>query len=384
MKILFWSEQFWPWIGGLEVLAEAFLPALRERGHQVLVVARNDFDQAPDQDTHAGVPIHRFPFWTALQQRDLARVLAIRRRVADLIESFGPDVVHVHEVYPGVAFLGLAASAHPAPLLVALHGFLSDFAAGQLRPIQSTLAGADWVVACSDAVLRDVRAHLPELAPRSSAIVNSLPPPALYPGPLPLDPPRLLCVGRAVHGKGFDLALEAFAEVHRRHPKARLIVAGDGDARAVLEARAVALGLRDAVDFRGWVAPSDAPALIETATLVLVPSRTESFGLVALQAAQMGRPVVATRVGGLPEVVVDSETGLLVEPDSAAALASATLRLLDGAQTLHAMGAAARQRALSVFDWRAHLDAYVALYARLVERFQGGEADRLGRAGCPP
>jgi glycogen(starch) synthase len=104
--------------------------------------------------------------------------------------------------------------------------------------------------------------------------------------------------------------------------------------------------------------------LIKDSTLVVMPSRTEPFGLVALQAAQMGRPIVATRVGGLPEVILDGETGLLVEANDSDALASAILRLLRSPEWARQMGLTAHLRADREFGWAQHVSAYEELYVR--------------------
>jgi len=132
-----------------------------------------------------------------------------------------------------------------------------------------------------------------------------------------------------------------------------------------LERQIDELGLTDIVDFIGWVAPREVPALLNTATVVLMPSRQESFGLVALEAALMARPVIATRVGGLPEVVVHEQTGLLVEQENSGALAEAIAYLLAHPHTAIHMGQAARLRAQQVFSWERHVTAYDVLYQQL-------------------
>jgi glycogen(starch) synthase len=155
-----------------------------------------------------------------------------------------------------------------------------------------------------------------------------------------------------------------------------LIIAGDGALRAELQQQAADLGIASAVDFLGWVPPENVPALINTSTIVLVPSRQEALGLVALEAAAMARPIVATRVGGLPEVVVHEETGLLVEPENTGALAEAVCFLLENREAAVRMGQAARARAQAVFNWKRHVDAYDELYQQLAHKSQqpAGEA----------
>jgi len=150
-----------------------------------------------------------------------------------------------------------------------------------------------------------------------------------------------------------------------------MIVAGDGPARPELESLIAELGLGDRVRFRGWVEPEKVPGLINEATLVVMPSRwREAFGLVALQAAQQARPVVAARVGGLPEVVVDGESGILFANEDHAELARGIVRLLDDPRLAIRLGATGRRLAGERFGWNRHLNRYTELYQRL-----GGERE---------
>jgi glycogen(starch) synthase len=248
--------------------------------------------------------------------------------------------------------------------VVTLHG-AGKLVGGPSSLLEQTLGRADWVVGCSAAVLEQGRRLVPTIAARSSIIHNAVEPPALSPSPLPFAPPRLVCLGRLVTDKGFDLALAAFPAILTRRPDARLTIAGDGPARAELVRQAARLRLGPAVHLPGWVSPADVPALLNTATVVLLPSRQDSLPLVALEAALMARPVVATDVGGLPEVVVHRRTGLLVPPEDPAALAAALMRLLDRPALATRLGAAARTRAHQHFSWPRYLDAYDELYERL-------------------
>ena len=201
-------------------------------------------------------------------------------------------------------------------------------------------------------------------------LYNALPLPI---GPAPasprFDPPRLLCLGRTVREKGFDVAVAALPLIRHAFPDARLTIAGDGPDRRDLIAQAAELGLSDAIDFAGFVPPDEVADLIERSSLLLVPSRWhEPFGLVALEAAHMARPVVATRRGGLPEVVRDGETGLIVEPESPAALAGAVIGLIEAPESACAMGAAGRRLAETAFPFDRFVDEHVALYSRLAAR----------------
>jgi glycogen(starch) synthase len=366
MRVLFWSEQFWPQIGGIQVWGANLLQVLRERGHEFTVIASQDDPGLAGEDLYKGIPVYRFPFWSALADRNIDQLTEIVREVAKIKRAVEPDLVHLNLTGPSVYFHLQTADAHRAPLLVSLHQPLENQSGRSDSVVSRILRSADWVTGGSEMVLATARQLAPEITSSSSLIYFGFDAADLLPDPLPFDEPRLLCLGRHVYEKGFDLALTAFSTLVDRFPKLRLIIASDGPARPDLERQTAMLGLTRVVDFIGWVEFANIPALLNSATMVLMPSRViEGFGLVAMEAAMMGRPVVATRSGGLPEVVIDGRTGLIVERDDSAGLAAAIASLLDHPDVAAAMGQAARNRAQATFGWERHVDAFEALYRRL-------------------
>ena len=369
MRVLFWSEQFWPHIGGIQIWGAKLLRALQKHGHEFAVVTSEDGPVLGNQDRYQGIPVYRFPFWEALTSRNPGQLLDIKRAVSALKRTFEPDLVHLNLTGPSIYFHLQTADSYPAPLLVSLHQPLQDQSGKTDSIVGRVLHSANWVTAGSAMVLATARQLVPEISSRSSLIYFGFDLPDLLPEPLPFREPRLLCLGRHVFEKGFDLALTAFAGFVDRFPWARLIMASDGPARPALEQQAADLGIARFVDFIGWVEFDRIPALLNSATVVLMPSRViEGFGLVALEAAVMGRPVVASRIGGLSEVVVDGETGRLVETGDISALAEAITSLLDHPDRAARMGQAARSRAQTMFSWKHHVDAFDALYDRLNRR----------------
>jgi glycogen(starch) synthase len=301
-----------------------------------------------------------------LADRNIGQVTEITRAVAKIKRAVEPDLVHLNLTGPSVYFHLQTADAHRAPLLVSLHQPLENQSGRSDSVVSRILRSADWVTAASEMVHTTARRIVPEIAPRSSLIHFGFDARDVRPEPLPFDEPRLLCLGRHVFEKGFDLALTAFSTLVDRFPKLRLIIASDGPARPDLERQTAKLGLTQMVDFIGWVEFDKIPTLLNSATVVLIPSRViEGFGLVAMEAAMMGRPVVATRSGGLPEVVIDGQTGLIVEREDSDALAAAIAYLLDHPDVATQMGQAARNRAQATFGWERHVDAFQVLYQRL-------------------
>jgi glycosyltransferase involved in cell wall biosynthesis len=360
--VLFWSETFWPRIGGVERLAAGLLPALRDRGHEFSVVTWVD-GGAKGEGCLDGIPIHRFPFFSKSHREGAAVTMEQVGEVRRLKRSFAPDLVHVNSCGRS-AWFHLVTNPSATPTLVTVHQPLSP----DTDPASSTgrlLATASWIACCSTPVLDTVCRFPPARATRASVIANALPPMCVAPPPLSFDPPRLLFVGRLVPEKGLDTVMRALPPLFAHAPRARLVVAGDGPLRPRLEAEAVALGLAPYVTFRGTVSPDAVRDLMGETSIVIVPSRVEGFGLVALEAAMMGRPVVATAVGGLPHVVQDGATGLLVDAGDGQGFVRAIETLIDDVDTARRLGAAARQRALERFDWGQYVLAYDRLYRRL-------------------
>jgi glycogen(starch) synthase len=378
VKILYWTPFFLPDIGGIEVLAAKVLPKLQQRNYDLVVVTSHGRYDLADETQYNGIPIYRFHTRSALGKGNLGQLIRIRRKVAKLKQSFEPDLVHINFSDPSVYFHLSTATAYPSPTLVTLHQNLAYFGlkGGLDTLLGQTLSMADWVTAVSAVTLSGVQAFRPEIRERSSVIYNGLDTPDVIPEPLPFDAPQILCMGRLIHQKGFDLAITAFASLVKRFPHARLTIVGDGPNRFDLEQQAAALGLGEAVEFKGRTSPEHVPELMNRATIVVMPSRCEGFPMVALEAAQMARPIVATPVGGLPESVVHQQTGLLVEPEDSLALAEAIAFLLVHPDIARQMGQAGRSRALDMFNMERFVDAYDALYRKLIQETTPAQASR--------
>lgn len=172
--------------------------------------------------------------------------------------------------------------------------------------------------------------------------------------------PMILYAGRLVPEKGIFVLLEAFRQVSQRLPKARLLVAGGGDAAPAFQKRLLELGLGNAVHLLGVVKNRDMPELFRRAAVVAVPSLTtrkwaEQVGMVALQAMASGVPVIASHSGALPEFVPDKVAGLLVSENDPHALAGALLNVLTDHALQRRLGAGAREYACRHYDARVNI-----------------------------
>ena len=364
MRILHWTESFWPRLGGAEQFVRRLAAASVARGHACLVIsdAASGLDAVDEID---GITVRRAPFQSALAQRDLPAVAALARQAAAIVDDFAPAVVHVHTSQPGAFFFLRAMKRRRIPAVYTTH----DPCFASASPLlEALLASVDRIAAVSRFMAEEIVRRFPAAASRTRCIVHGLPPLGREPAPLPAPPPIVLGLGRLIEEKGFDVLLRAWPQVIAALPEARLLIAGDGPARPALERLAAELGVAARVEFVGALPGEEVPRLLDRVSLVAVPSRwLEPFGLVAFEAMAHGRPVVASRVGGLPEIVVDDETGRLVAPGSTDTIAAAVVAIGRDPGRARRMGERGRRRA-AAFDWDRCVSAYENLYGEVINR----------------
>src|SRR5213078_335602 len=168
--------------------------------------------------------------------------------------------------------------------------------------------------------------------------------------------PWLLTVARLDFHKGIDTVIRALPAIRATVPGTRYAVAGIGSRRGALEALVAELGLGEAVRLLGFVPDQDLPALYNAADLFVLASRrhdllVEGFGISCVEASACGLPVIGSRSGGIPEAILEGETGLLVEPEDPAAVTAATVRVLEDEALRHRLGAAGRAAVEGYYNW---------------------------------
>lgn len=340
---------------------------------------------------YAGVPVHRFRYMPARWERltheenaadragrsplfalaSVAYIVAGMRAIRKLVRRERYDVVHVHWPVPHALF-GIAADrVSRAPIVTTYYGAELRLAArSQLftRLLREGARRSARNVAISRHTADDVSRLTgirPEIIPYSIAFA-----PHARSTTGDGRPFTALFVGRLVERKGVPVLLEAWARAAL--PNARLVVVGGGPDRAALEARAVALGVQSTVEFRGRVSDTELAEAYSSADLFVLPAvldthgDTEGLGVVLLEAMASHVPVLASAAGGITDVVVDGESGILVPPGDATALSSALDRL-HGDPVLRsrlAEGGVARLRV--EFSWDAIADRWASVYREAV------------------
>jgi glycosyltransferase involved in cell wall biosynthesis len=181
---------------------------------------------------------------------------------------------------------------------------------------------------------------------------------------IPLHVPVVMSIGRFSPEKGHEYLLNAAKLLFATKPDIHWVLVGDGEQRAELQGRCRDLGLADRIHFPGWI--SEIPAVLAACDVFVLPSLSEGFGRVLVEAMAMSKAVVATNTGGVPEVVVPGETGILVPPGDAEALARGVRGLIANPHLAEFFGNNGRRRVEHRFSLRHHVDAVSGVYDALV------------------
>lgn len=361
------SNKVW---GGGERYALDLCRALEDRGHSTAVITRKGHPEVDRPFEHAGIAVGHLPLRGAID------ILSptILSRILDRIEP--PVVIHVHNFKDAIVALRarklMKADKEQVKVVCTRH-LVRAAKTGRLD--RNTYRDLDAIIFVSDCArqqfLSTASAELRE-SPRIHTVHNSI----LIPENPDLQaadatdaesdtPFRFIFAGRLSPEKGFDTLVEAFAKVEAARPgRARLTICGTGDSRIVMPVvkRARALGIDTKISWPGHV--NDIYPSIRESQAGVIPSRApEAFGLTALEFMSQGLPVVASRIGALPEIIRPGEDGLLVEPDNADALAEAMIKLIDNPQEAARMGRTAAVRARTAFGYDTFIDRILSIYA---------------------
>jgi glycogen(starch) synthase len=371
MRILIWTDAFWPEIGGLELFCMRLAEAWQERGHACAVITDRRTTDQLNTLSYRGIPVHETSFEPALRGADLPRLRRQHEACSRLIDEFRPDVIHLNSVLRGAIGFLLQQRRRRRPAVLTLHDHALSLHAKGTGP--ELVRSADVITAISQSQRKFILGCEPGMGDRTRVILNALPAPALAPAPYPPHP-RLLVIGRLVREKGFDLAIRAFAALAPKFPPLTLTVVGEGTEAGALRRLAQETGFPARIHFRGWIDLEEIPAVINEHSLVVMPSRWEEpFGLVALQAAHMARPIVAARTGALPEIVLAGVTGSLVPNEDLSAYTAALHCFLEDPGLIEKMGRQAREHVENHFSFRHFIANYENAYHDAVKNRAAGQ-----------
>ena len=385
------STRFPPGPGGVERHVAEISPRLAARGHAVEVFTSDLYREFPWQRLDPTVPreertpwgsVHRIPVWTLPGELHYP----IFRGLGQALDSARPELVHVHTY--GTNQVAVARRLHrrrgtPYVLTAHFHPIWSiegGWLRHQIRGFYDRrLAGP---------MVRDAARVIVQTGEEEKLLLElglPLPPRVVVPPgytPLPAPTPEtasfaarhgvkgpfLLFVGRLASNKGLLDLVRAFSRFAPGHPEAELVLAGeDGGQGPAVDAEVRRLGLGAKVHRIGHVDDDrDLAQAYREARCVVLPSEYEAFGLVLLEALAAGTPVVASRVGGIPDFIEDGRAGLLVPPRSPEALAAAIERIWTDEALARSIGAYGRDRVVPKYTWDALADRLDAVYREVV------------------
>lgn len=303
-----------------------------------------------------------------------AAALRSARCIQQAIGEFSPDVLHVQCFSVNGVYATAASMRTGVPLVVSLQGETVMDDNDIFRRSISLRTGlrigvrrAGVVTGCSRFVLDDAEARFGLVTGRGSVVANGVDlGDRSLPSGFALPFERFVFgVGRVVAKKGFDLLLEAFADLAAEHPDVGLVIGGDGQARPALVEQAAALGLSDRVVFPGTLSRAEVSWAMQNTAVFVLPSRVEPFGIVVLEALRAGCPAVVSAHGGAGEIVRDDREGFVVDPYDRAAMAAAIGRILKDAALATRLRAAALSRVRD-FAWSDIAEEYRRLYRSVV------------------
>ncbi len=391
MKIAMLTTSYPKWLGETTApFIEEIAASVAARGHEVHVLMpyRADLRRPPIE---RGVHLHTYHYaptpeleiwgYAAALHGDIgikdaafwiAPVALFRgaERLLRLIDTVGFDVVHAHWALPNGPVAALCARMRKLPFVISLHGsdvFLAERSAPAAWAAGWAARQAGAITACSG----DLASRLAALGGptrRIEVVPYGVDADAFRPSPPGTDAirgrrgidahrPVLFTLGRMVFKKGFGVLLDAMPLILRDHPTAMLIIGGDGDLRGPLQQQARHLGIADHICFPGMIGREDVPKYFGMADVAIFPSIHDQLGNVdglpnvLLEAMSIGRPIVASRVAGIPEVIDDGRHGLLTPEGDSEALAAAVSRLLRDRRLAKRLGVAARNRVEQDLRW---------------------------------
>lgn len=351
------------------------LEGLRARGEDaqlwILVEPGNPVTDYATRAQALGIPVERI---LILHHLDPSLWLRLARR----LHAARPAVVHTHLLHADLYGIPAARLARVPHVVSSRHNDDTFRRKRIVRWLNRWLwSQTDAGIAISDAIQR-FSIEVEGAAPHKLHTVHYGLSPASVSAPagartelcealgLPADALIIGSVCRLIEQKGLSYAIEGFARIARHVPEAHYVIAGDGDQRATLERLAREAGVVDRVHFLGW--RRDAHAVFAALDVLLAPSLWEGFGLVFLEAMALSVPVISTTVSAIPEVIVDGQTGWLVPPRDAEAIAAALQDALTHPAEMRRRGTAGRARLEAQFTVEAMVDRTQQIYAGLERR----------------
>jgi glycosyltransferase involved in cell wall biosynthesis len=373
MNITLIPDAFLPNTGGLELAVAYLAKELKNRGHHVTIVTGRWPSTLPERDIYEDIEVLRLRFkLPSLNPVQFALFIVFivlsTIKLCILLQRTKCDVLNIHYIGRNALYGLLAAILSGKRVITSIHG--SDITMLARTYIGYRVLGRV-VLSRSQSIISNSRDLLNQASQlygnwvdeRGYVVGNGVWLDKFHCQNINkrYHSNKIGAVGRLVHLKGYDLLVRAMEKVIIHHPTAKLIIAGGGPEMKNLTELAAACGIPDSVELLGNISNDDVPAFFTGLAIFVQPSRREAFGISVLEAMAARTPVVATRVGGLPELVADGINGLIIPPEDVEALAEAIVRLLNRPKECAKMGVEGRQIAENNFSWEKVASRYMEI-----------------------
>jgi glycosyltransferase involved in cell wall biosynthesis len=367
-------QRYLPHLGGTERQLQQVAPRMQALGYEVSILTRHEKGLLR-YEVIDGVPVYRLP---SVGPKRLAGTLFTVATVIKLTHLH-PDLVHAYEILTpsSIATLSKRINKHPVLVKILRGGARGDLYKLKRRPFwksyfQNLRRNVDAFIVISNeideelsllAVPNDKRIFLPNGVDTERCVPISAEEKLQLRArlSLPSDATIVIYVGRLVPEKCVNLLLKIWNDIRQKHSDAHLLIVGEGSEEQTLREMRV-----EGVQFTGQV--NDAVPYLQAADLFVLPSSTEGLSNSMLEAMSCGLPVLATAVGGAPDVIQQKVSGLLIPPDDVDALRIGLKNLLEDAAIRSSLGSNARARILSDFSLDSITQRLAALYRRLLQK----------------
>ncbi|NOT57248.1 MAG: glycosyltransferase family 4 protein [Deltaproteobacteria bacterium] len=386
MNILIVTPYFPPQTGGVATFLDSLQRFLRQQGHSVYVLLPgSSHDITPRASTTDAIE-HEFymrvPFVPGVILKGILAFFLFCPvtilRLSRFLEENAIDLVLLEYPLPYMFYFTVLQKLRNVKIIVGIHG--DDVLSLHLAPkheqwvVKHLIRDANWVLAHSASLLSQIRDRVPQLNGNHSYIPYGIEAEPLrvlaqYPkNAFSLTShPYVLTVAKLYERKGLDVLLQAIQKLGAMVQAHRFVIVGDGPEEHSLKQLASRLGIEELVIFTGELQKPEIAQLLQNCEFFVLPSRSEPFGITLLEAMTFGKAIIATKVGGIPEFVIDGHNGVLIPPDDSTALAEQIRRVMNDRELRARIGKNGLMVVEEKYDYTVLIRRYEELFSRILD-----------------
>ena len=386
MNILIVTPYFPPQTGGVATFLDSLQRFLRQQGHKVHVLLPGPSHEISPRLSTTDAIEHEFymrvPFIPAATLKGMLAFslffpLTVSR-LSRFMKENAIDLVLLEYPLPYMFYFTILKRLRNVKFIVGIHG--DDVLSLHLAPkheqwaVKHLIRNANWLLAHSSSLLSQIKARVSQLNDNQSYIPYGIESDSLHvlarcsgnTFSLPSNP-YVLTIAKLYKRKGLDVLLHAIQKLGTMAQTYRFVIVGDGPEEHTLKQLASRLRIEELVIFTGELQKMEIAQLLQNCEFFVLPSRSEPFGIVLLEAMTFSKAIIATKVGGIPEFVIDGHNGVLIPPDDSAALAEQILRMINDGEQRSRIGKNGLVAVEEKYDYKVVIKRYEELFSRILE-----------------